>query len=181
MISPKLFLLLSTVILICCHSKNSGTTLTDSVVADAGENLPVDNQDYERWFNIENYVAGGNIPLDSIQEVDVTGVIVINPTPAQLKALMEENGESFYTIADDASFYQASAMAQFDSLSVNTIVADKRYLKLKGTEKSWLIDIRQDHAPEWNMIFFDQHKAPKVMPAIDVTPEELLNYFGAGQ
>jgi hypothetical protein len=181
MTSPKSILLLFAVSLTACQPKNAESNLTDSIVAEAAAKLPVEDEDYERWFKIENYLIEENIPSDSIQEVDISGVIVINPTPGQLKSLMRENGESFYTIADDASFYQASAMAQFDSLAVKTIVADKRYLKLKGTDKSWLIDIRQQHAPEWNMIFFDQHKAPKVMPAIDVTPEELLNYFGTDQ
>jgi hypothetical protein len=179
MTAPKSILFLLAVSLAACHPKNNEASLTDSIVAEAGARLPVEDQDYQHWFQIESYLADDNIPSDSIQEIDISGVIVINPTPAQIKSLMKENGEAFYTIADDASFYQASAMAQFDSLAVKTIVADKRYLKLKGKEKSWLIDIRQQHAPEWNMIFFDQQKAPKVMPAIDVTPEELLNYFGS--
>lgn len=170
-------------LLFSCNSK----TETTDTVKDAKADLPavqtpdVASQEFDRWYKIQNYIVEENIPDDSIQVVDAVGVIVINPTEEQIDQMIEEYGEDdFYTVADDNSFYQASAIAQLDSFAVHTVIAEKRYLKLAGNGKTWLIDVRPEGAPEWNMIFFDKAQEPRVMSAIDVTPEELANYFGAG-
>ena len=171
-------------LLFACNSKST----TSDTIKDAKADLPTVQtpeeaaQEFDRWYKIQNYIIQGNIPDDSIQVVDAVGVIVINPTDEQIDKMIREYGEDdFYTVADDNSFYQASAMAQLDSFAVHTVLAEKRYLKLAGNGKTWLIDVRPEGAPEWNMIFFDKKQEPKVMSAIDVTPEELASYFGAGR
>jgi hypothetical protein len=164
--------------LIACSSKKTESPPTDSTTS-RGDTSGIVETNYEKFFDIKTYVVTGNIPAEEIQTIDSTSAIIINPTEEQIAALIKENGEEdFYTIADDASFYQANAISELDSFAVTTIVADKRYIKLVGDDQSWLVDIRLKGAPEWNIIFFDRRKEPKVISAIDVTPEELFSYFG---
>lgn len=167
-------------LLFSCNSKSATSDTVEDTNDVPALQIPEETaQEFDRWYQIQNYIVQGNIPDDSIQVVDAVGVIVINPTDEQIDKMIREYGEDdFYTVADDNSFYQASAMAQLDSFAVHTVMAEKRYLKLAGNGKTWLIDVRPEGAPEWNMIFFDKTQEPKVMSAIDVTPEELASYFG---
>jgi hypothetical protein len=173
----QVFGVLLLLILLGCSSKK--TDSADSLASQV-DTIIAPEENYERWFDINAYIVASDVAKEDVQTVDSKAVIVISPTEEQIADLIKENGEEdFYTIADDASFYQSNAISQLDSFAIETVEAEKRYLTLVGNNQSWTVDIRQKGAPEWNMIFFDPRKPPKIVTAIDVTPEELLSYFGS--
>lgn len=137
-----------------------------------------DENKYETLLDLTNYLASESPSDTEVQTIDSTCVIVINPSDEQLATMETEYGEDFYTIADDNSYYQAEASMKLDSFSIKTVQADQRFLKLKGTSETWIIDIRKDGAPEWNMILFHPHKKPEVVSSINVTEEKINTYFG---
>jgi hypothetical protein len=118
------------------------------------------------------------VKRDQLQVIDSTMAVIINPTIEQMADMEEEYGEDFPTVADDAGFYHANAMITLDSLRVKTRIAQKRYLRFQGDGgKTWLVDIRMEGAPEWNIIFFNTKKTPRVIPAIDVDRRVIQQYF----
>jgi hypothetical protein len=173
-LSSRLFAGISSMmIFFACTSSKKETPAVDSVA------VQVDStNNYERFYDINAYAVTYEVTPEEIQIVDSTSAIVIYPTDEQIDLMLQENGEDFYTIADDNSFYQTEAIVELDSFAVKTILAKKRYLKLVGESQSWLLDIRLNGAPEWNIIFFDRKKTPKVVSAIDVDSDEILSFYG---
>lgn len=137
-----------------------------------------DENNYESFLDLNNYLVESPDTPGNVQVIDSSAVIVVNPTEEQIKEMEEKYGEDFYTIADDNSYYQSDATLKLDSLHVKTIYADKRFLKLQGSKQNWIVDLRKEGAPEWNMIFFHADKEPEIVSAIDVTQEKIREYFG---
>src|SRR5687768_14739533 len=118
-----------------CSSKKTESTATDSLASQATTRV-VPEENYEQWFDINTYVVSADVASDDLQSIDSTAVIIVSPTEEQIDNLIRENGEEdFYTIADDNSFYQASAISQLDSFAIETVIAEKRYLKLVGNNQ----------------------------------------------
>jgi hypothetical protein len=169
-------------VLLCfsCGVKNVETG--SSVIADQPKQdstTGFDENNYESFLNLENYKSAETPDPSEIRRVDSSAVIIIHPSVQQIKEMEEKYGEDFYTIADDASFYQAEAMMRIDSLGVKKIVIDDahNYVHLKGSAKTWLLSIRKEGAPEWNMIFFHITKDPEIISAIDVTTDKIKEFF----
>jgi hypothetical protein len=134
---------------------------------------------YARFQDFRNYIVKGDVPAEEVQVIDSVSALIVDPTEEQIKHMIEENGEEdFSTIADDASFYQSEGILTLDSFGIKTIDANKRYIKFVGQSESWLLDIRQKGAPEWNVIFFDPKKTPQVNAWVDITFDELIAYYG---
>ena len=168
------------ILLVCCScgvknadiSSNNQTPPSDSTIVTG-----FDENNYESFLNIDNYKADVTPSLSEIQEIDSTAVIVIHPTEEQISEMEEKYGEDFQTIADDYSFYQAEATSRLDSMGIKTIPAEKKYLKFQGKNNQWVLDIRKEGAPEWNMIFFTTEKTPEIISSIDVTNEKIREFF----
>lgn len=88
------------------------------------------------------------------------------------------DGEENYG-TDDGMYYQWQAQQTFDELKIDTITISKKgYVKLiDKNNKEWLLDIRSKMTPEWTIILFNVNKEPKVVEAIDVTRERMIQYF----
>jgi hypothetical protein len=172
----KLFyFVLPGVIFFGCSPKteNAQTLGQDSLKATASG---FDENNFESYTNLDNYRASGG-DTSNIQLIDSTCAVVINPTEDQLKRMEKEYGDDFATIADDYSFYQSEAILKFDSAHVKIINPQTRLLKLKNPSGTWLLDLRKDGAPEWNIILFSVDKKPEITSAIDVTYEKLNEYY----
>lgn len=169
------------ILLICssCGVKNVETmsSSVDSVSPDSTVATGFDENNYESFLNLDNYIASALPNPADVQIIDSSAVIIINPTEEQIKEMEEKYDEDFYTIADDNSFYQAEAMMRLDSVGIKTVNAEKRYLKLKGKNSEWVLDIRKEGAPEWNMILFTAEKSPEIVSSIDVTREKIREFF----
>lgn len=162
-----------------CSSNRSGEDVNDTL-SRGDMAIPEEyGNEYERFMDIDGYsVDSMAVRPDQLQVIDSTMAIIINPTIEQMADMEEEYGEDFPTVADDAGFYHANAVITLDSLQVKTRIAQKRYLKFQGDGgKTWLVDLRMEGAPEWNIIFFHTQKTPRVISAIDVDRRVIQQYF----
>jgi hypothetical protein len=175
------------VILICILATSCTTTKTevetkDALTADADTAVTANNgftdDNPESYTQLQNYLAEAPTSSEDVQEIDSTGVILVDPTDEQITQMEKEYGEEdLATVADDASFYEAEAIQKLDSFKVKTTEATKRFLKFSGNSKTWLLDIRKEGAPEWNLILFNKNKTPEIIPTIDLTHEKIKAYF----
>lgn len=152
-----------------------------SVVPDT---LVVEGTEEESYFEdvlkLDNYLVKGSVNEEDLQEISETVAILIYPTDAQIEKMEKEYGEEdFYTVADDNTYYQGTAMGMIDSLGVNTITAKNRFIRFKGRDgKSiWTLDIRKKGAPPWNLIFFHTDKSPEIISTVDLDYEKIKAYF----
>lgn len=152
-------------------SSNAGETSADATIGTAA---PLD---YDALFKLETYLANPENDTSLLQVITESVALMITPTEAQVNALEAEYGEDFYTIADDASYYQAMAGMMIDSLGVNSVNASKPFVQFIGASDTFTLDIRKQGLPEWNVIFFNTKKSPEVIPAIELTEEKIRTYF----
>jgi hypothetical protein len=139
--------------------------------------------DSQSYYVLGNYFSNtAQKPYRSeVQVVDSTCAVLIYPTAEQLKALQEALGADFDLLIDDNTYYQGLAIEMLDSIDVETINAEKRFITFKG-EKSgtWTLDIRKQGAPAWNLIFFKASKEPRVVPMADLSHQKIIDYFEVG-
>lgn len=153
------------------------TVSTDDTVLSESQQEPGE-YDYETLFKLETYLTDSTIVNDSMQVIDYDCAVLIYPTGAQIDEMIKANGEDdFYTIADDNSWYQGTAIGMIDSVNVKTTSATLPFLRLKGKDNAWTLDIRKKGLPEWNIVFFKTTKEPKIISAIDLTVEQVKAYF----
>lgn len=145
------------------------------------DSLALGDVDYDSFFKIENYMASG-VENDSIFElVNMDCAILIYPTVEQIEEMKKTDGEeNFYIAADDANWYQAQVIDTLDHVGIKTIVASEQFLRLKGQERTWDLDIRKKNMPAWNVIFFKITKEPQIISTTDLTVDEVKAYFDIG-
>jgi hypothetical protein len=88
-----------------------------------------------------------------------------------------EGEENFYIGAYDSNWYQGIAIEKMDSVGIKQISASGQFLRLKGQNKTWDLDIRKKNLPAWNLIFFKRTKEPQVISTVDLTTEKVREYF----
>lgn len=143
--------------------------ITEDTIAGFNEN------DYESYLKLENYLSVN--PSGEIQTIDSSCAIVVDPTEEQMKKMEVEYGEDFATIADDNAYFLSEAYTRLDSSNIKTVNTNQRFLKLNGKSQTWILDVRKEGAPEWNIILFHKDKTPEILSSIDVTYEKIKDYF----
>lgn len=134
--------------------------------------------DYGSYFRLDSYLAQNEIENKQFEIIDSDCAILIYPTSEQIDEMKKEEGEEdFYIAADDSNWYQAQAIDMLDSVGIRKTTAEGRFLSLKGKETTWNLDIRKKHLPAWNLIFFKTDKEPKIVSTVDLTVEEVKEYF----
>lgn len=149
-------------------STGVGESVAESAKDTVAEEAP--SKDYGSSIELKKYLVSENgISPDEIQVIDSTCAISIWPTDQQIEKMQNEMDDDEYnTIVDDNSYYLGEAINRIDSLQLKIVLAKKRYLKLKGTQATWFLDIRSDSVPEWNLIFFNVNKEPQIADQVDV-------------
>ncbi|WP_415325555.1 hypothetical protein [Chryseobacterium sp. MMS23-Vi53] len=110
---------------------------------------------------------------DTIQLEDKDQVIFINPTTAYIDSLKKsyKNKDDFYTMADDANFYNAEAGDFILKNRVDTInIENKNILKLGQKVISLSM-----YKP-WTLLLYHKGKKPLNIYPIDIE-KEFFNYF----
>jgi hypothetical protein len=134
--------------------------------------------DYESYFKLESYLTKDNIENIKLEIIDFDCAILIYPTVEQIDEMKKEYGEEdFYTVADDNSWYQGQAIGIIDSVGVKKTTARGQFLRLQGKQATWDLDIRKKNLPTWNLIFFKTDKEPKIVSTVDLTVDEVKEYF----
>ena len=135
------------------------------------------NQVSNDVLTIDDYLVEG-ITDSAVQNISGSLVLIIQPTEEQIDEMIKEYGEdTFYTVSDDANFYQGTALGLIDSIGVKTATAEKRYIRYRGVIREWLLDVRKQNTPPWNMIFFHPEKRPEIVSSIDVSEEMIKDFF----
>jgi hypothetical protein len=158
-------------------TENAVSSTNDATLVAEDTTVGFDENRFETYADLKNYLPDTTASEEDIQLVDSTTAILIHPTDEQITRMEKEYGDDFATIADDNSYYQSEAMLLLDSMSIKMINAEKRFLKLQGTQQSWTLDVRKEGAPEWNLILFNKNKEPEIITAIDLSREKLTAYF----
>ena len=169
-------LLLFAFILAACTSQFKREESTqDSTVVDS---TSAQSSNTENLFKLDTYLVQGKVNGNDVQTITESAVLVVNPTDEQIEEMNKEYGEEdFYTIADDASFYQANALTLLDSMGVKKIGANKPFALLISETSPYTLNVRRKGAPGWMLILFNKKKSPEIVPAIDVNREMIKSYF----
>jgi hypothetical protein len=137
-----------------------------------------DPNTFESFLRLDNYLTDDTIRDEEIQNVDSTCAILVNPTEAQFLEMQENYGDEIAVITDDNGYFQSNARAILDSAAVIMVEAEKRFIRLRGeNKKTWVLDLRKEGAPPWNLIIFNTRKEPEIVPAIDLTENKAIQYF----
>ena len=138
-----------------------------------------DSNTFESFLRLDNYLTAAKINSPELQVIDSTCAILVNPTEEQfieMKKTYEEDGLA--TLTDDNGYFQSYARYILDSASIKIMEAEKRFIRLVGeNNQTWLLDIRKEGAPAWNLIIFNTRKEPEIIPAIDLTHNKIVQYF----
>jgi hypothetical protein len=131
------------------------------------------------FSNVENYLYTGPVDASAIDILDEDCALLVYPTESQIEDMKKEYGDDdFYTIADDSQFYQASAIEKLDSAGIRQVVSNvKNFVRFKGADREWTLDVRKKGFPEWHIIFFKKDKAPKIVYGVDVRTDSIKAYF----
>lgn len=140
------------------------------------------NYDYESFYKLESYLIDSLSSDSTIEIVDFDCAILVYPTSEQIDEMREADGEEdFYTAADDSNWYQSKAIEILDSLGVKQVLPKGQYLRIKGENRTWDLDIRKKNLLTWNLIFFNRNKEPQIISTVDLTIEQVGEYFEMGE
>lgn len=162
------------IILSSCSGKVNETSSAtiDSVAKESADSIGLD------YSLVESYLRNDVTDTTDVETIDYDCAVLVYPTEDQIASMEKEYGDDFYTVADDAQFYQASAIEKLDSAGIRQVVSNsKRFVKFKGNTREWTLDVRKKGAPEWNVLFFKKEKQPKIAFAIDVNSDSIKSYF----
>ncbi len=157
--------------------KELNSETPDSIGTVTVDSVGVSDFDYESIFKLDSYLTKIK-NKDSIQIVDYDCAILIYPIQEQVDEMIKTEGEDdFYVGADDSNWYQAQAIDTLDFIGIKTITASGQFLRLKGKERVWELDVRKKNLPGWNLIFFKTTKEPQIVSTTDLTVDEVKDYF----
>lgn len=133
--------------------------------------------EYQDLYKLESYIASDKISKEDIDSVDFDCAILIYPNESQIEEMQKADEEDFYTIADDYTWYQGLAIEMIDSIGIRTKTTQARYLRIKGQQKTWDLDLRKKNLPAWNLVFFKTTKPPVVVSSVDLKADQIVDYF----
>jgi len=174
----KLFsAIILSILLLACEKKQDNAEAVNPIKI-TGSNSTKTDDNYAAQFKLENYLVGEQPDVSKVQVIDYNCVVLIYPTHEQVEEMKKTEGEDeFYTIADDANFYQTRAIQLLDSAGIKTAGTQKQFVKFLGSESSWTLDVRKKNLPGWNLIFFNKKKTPQPTAAVNVTYDSIKSYF----
>lgn len=155
-------------------------SVTTTTVDANSEIITVDttSYDYDSYFKLESYLTKDKVDNKKFETIDFDCAILIYPTVEQIDEMKKEYGEEdFYIAADDNNWYQGQAIGIIDSVGVKMTTVNGQFLRLKGIQTTWDLDIRKKNLPTWNIIFFKTDKEPKIISTVDLTADEVQDYF----
>lgn len=175
----KIYVIIFTLGLLSCSrsTDNNSSTQVDSVNAILVDTTKTEI-DYEGLFKLESYLVTTPVDTSRVQTIDFDCAILVYPTDEQIEEIKKEEGEDdFYTIADDNNWYQGLAIEMLDSVGIKKEGASRQFIRLIGQNETWTLDLRKKNLPTWNMVFFKRDKKPVVIQTIDLTTDEVRDYF----
>ena len=94
-------------------------------------------------------------------------VLLVSPDSQEIERLKQQLGEDFYTVADDAMWYRASAYELLDSLQIPYAEVRRGAARFlvdgRSTQVSW-----QDVELTWFSVVYDGKKEPRFTADVDL-------------
>ena len=160
----------------CYKIDNKSDILTEDTMANEPVYFALTLDEYKTLYKLETYLA--TIEDSTAEIVDFDCAILIYPTEQQIEEMKAIQGEYFYSVDEENNLRHKAAIRMIDSIGIKTVTTKAQYLRLKGRDKTWNLDIRKEMLPSWNLIFFRTTKEPKVLPVISLTTDQVSRYFG---
>jgi hypothetical protein len=132
--------------------------------------------DYDKAFRIESYLVPKPPNPTEITVINQTCAIFTYPDDKAIEAMKEKHGDDFYIIADDVNWYRYESGQLLDSLKVNQVTVDTRYLEFIKSGKSYFIDT-QALGGGWSLFFIHSKKEAKVMSMAGLSGDSVRAYF----
>jgi hypothetical protein len=164
--------------MLACGKPKDTTTESAAVKVLKSDSLGKEGSGYYDQFKLENYLVGDMTDTSKVHIINFDCAVVVYPTHEQIEEMKKTEGEdAFYTIADDANFYQTHALQVLDSAGVKTVGTKKQFIKFVGGERQWTLDIRKQNLAAWNLILFNKSKTPRVTPPINLSYDMARTFF----
>jgi len=160
-----------------CTKRDSITTTREE---DSVTSKPVYSaltlDEYKEFYNSDSTIANNDLTID------FDCAVLIYPTEEEINKMKKTYGEDdFYIIADDNNWYQGMAIEMLDSVGIKKATVHGDSLRFKGEDETWSFDLKRDSLTGWNIILFSRRKGPKVISTVDLTTQEIRNYFDIRQ
>ncbi len=131
---------------------------------------------YEESFVLKNYIVK-NAPAKDLQKVDSDAVIIVYPDSMQVEQMKKEDGDDFYTVADDAQYYQSQTMQMCDSVKIKYLIPQKRYIRFESKTKTIYFDTRAKAPQGWITLLFRTDSLPRIVSVFDVISDSNLKAY----
>jgi hypothetical protein len=171
----KYFLIIGVGLCGCMKIDSTSTPQKDSI-----NSKPVYSaltlDEYKEFYSSDSTVANSDILVDLTINFDCA--VLIYPTEEEIEEMIKAYGEDdFYIIADDYNWYQGIAIEMLDSVGIKKATVHGDSLRFEGEGKTWGFDLKRDSLSGWNVIFFNRKKGPRVISTVDLTTQEIRDYF----
>src|SRR5687768_13593579 len=173
-----IFTLLNLLAFLGCSKEDNSMELGDSsAVAKVYTAATLD--EFKTMYSINTYITA-QAEESKTETIDFDCAILIYPTDEQIEEMKKTMGDQeFYAVTEESNWYQGRAFDLLDSLHIKKVTANARYLRLKGLNGVWILDIRKQYLPSWNLILFKTVKEPKIVLTAGLTGEQAEEYFGS--
>ena len=155
------------------HEGDGKDTLSHTIVSKAD---PQQNS-ADSLLKLESYLTSSITDSVKSQKINFNCAVIVFPNKEQIEAMKNDNGDDFLTIAEDASYYQTTALQILDSLKIKSLGSTKNYVTFSGDLGEWTLNVRKKGLPEWNLIFFNTKKEPQIISEVTLTAPEAAAYF----
>jgi hypothetical protein len=136
--------------------------------------VPLEGQ-HKAIYRLENYIT--QIADSQAQTIDYNCAVGVNPTDEQFDMLQEILGQDFDENKNINIRHSEAVSCMIESYGIRTLTSTGQFLRFVGKNRTWDVDIRKDTFPDWKFILFNKKKEPVVLPSINVTVEEIEQYF----
>ena len=177
---PKLFFLTGSILLLfsACEKKSENSIKSDSV---APVTIPADTAKKEITVAAKDTAKAitetiTDTKVDTLV-FDIKGYLLLQPDARTIERMEKENGEDdFATIADDGSYYYATAQGFLERNKIPFDQSEMRYIKFVKADGTYTIIDRYKDGGAWELYFFDTKNDPEKADMVMIE-EEFKNKY----
>ncbi|MBX9851974.1 MAG: hypothetical protein K2X86_09470 [Cytophagaceae bacterium] len=160
-----------------CEKKSDAESKTDSVTATTAVS------DTTKKEEVTATADTVKAPKETLSEAkgdtftfSIKGYLLLQPDAQTIERMQKDNGGDFETIADDASYYYATAQGFLEKNKIPFDQSEMRYIRfLKADGASKIIDRYKDGGG-WDVYFFDTKNDPEKADMVMIE-EEFKNKY----
>lgn len=122
-------------------------------------------------FPVQSGAASGDVTSGKCPTVSEKPVAVfIQPSDKKIEQMKKEDGEAFYTIADDAMYYQSQAIEYLEKMHIPFCFSEnENHTFKKDGSTSYSVNQKCEG---WCLILWNGKEKPVWTNAVDITMQE---------